>query len=131
VAVFGIVLKPQLCYPRSSETEFPSSTLRVIAGLSLTHDNYYTHSVALLLERYGDTHKLTGTHMQALVELKSPSNTLPSLQLFYNSIESHIRSLQSLGTTQKMYESMLVPIILRKLLVELRKSLARTHGTEK
>jgi len=69
--------------------------------------------------------------MQALVELKSPSNTLPSLQLFYNSIDSHIRSLQSLGTTQEMYESMLVPIILRNLLVELRKSLAGTHGTEK
>ena len=87
--------------------------------------------MTLLKERYGDTQKLTDAHMQALVELKSPNHTLNSLQLFYDSIESHIRSLQSLGTPPEMYESMLVPTILTKLPAEIRRTLAWTHGTEK
>jgi len=87
--------------------------------------------VTLLKERYGDTQKLTDAHMQALVELKSPNHTLNSLQLFYDSIESHIRSLQSLGTPPEMYESMLVPTILTKLPAEIRRTLAKTHSTEK
>ena len=106
------------------------TALRVIAGLPLTNENY-NHSVALLKERYGETHKLTDAHMQALVELNSPSNNLSSLQLFYDSVQSHVRSLESLGTPQDMYGSMLVPTILRKLPAEVRRNLARSHGTEK
>ena len=66
--------------------------------------------------------------MQALVELKNPNNTLLSLQFFYDSIESHIRSLQSLETPQEMYGSMFIPIILTKLPTEVRRN---SHGTEK
>ena len=106
------------------------TALRVIAGLPLTDENY-NHSVALLKERYGETHKLTDAHMQALVELNSPRNNLLSLQLFYDCVQSHFRSLESLGTPQDMYGSMLVPIILRKLPAEVRRNLARSHGTEK
>ena len=110
--------------------QLQGTALRVIAGLPLTNENY-NHSVALLKERYGETHKLTDAHMQALVELKNPNNTLSSLQFFYDSIEGHIRSLQSLGTPQGMYGSMLVPIILTKLPTEVRRNIARSHGTEK
>ena len=101
--------------------QLQESALRVIAGFSSTNENY-NHSVALLKERYGDsdTHKLTEAHMQALVELKNSSNTLSSLQLFYDSVESHVRSLQSQGTPQEMHGSirMLVLIILTKLPTE-------------
>jgi len=69
--------------------------------------------------------------MQALVELNRPSSNLSSLQLFYDSVHSHIRSLQSLGIPQTTIESMLVPIILKKLSVEVHKNLARCHGTQK
>ena len=65
------------------------------------------------------------------MELNSPSNNLSSLQLFYDSVQSHVQSLESLGTPQGMYGSMLVPIILRKLPAEVRRNLARSHGTEK
>ena len=110
--------------------QLQGTALRVIAGFPLTNENY-NHSIALLKERYGDIHKLTDAHMQALVELKNPSNTLSSLQSFYDSVESHVRSLQSLGTSQEMYGSMLVPIILTKLPTEVRRNIARSHGTEK
>ena len=68
--------------------------------------------------------------MQALIELSNPSNTLPALQLFYDSMEGHIRCLQSLGTSQEQYGSMLIPIILRKLSAETHRNLARSHGSD-
>ena len=52
------------------------------------------------------------------------------LQLFYDSIESHTRSLSSLGKTREIYGSLLVPIILNKLPADVRKSLARQHGSD-
>ena len=51
---------------------------RVIAGFPLTNPNYQ-HSVALLQERFGQAHKQIDTHMQALIDLCSPSGTLTSL----------------------------------------------------
>jgi len=69
--------------------------------------------------------------MQALVEMKSPINTLTSLQLFYDSTECHIQSLQSLGSPEEMYAPMLIPTILKKLPAEVHRNLARPHGTEK
>ena len=72
--------------------QLQGSALRVIAGLPLTNTNY-NHSEILLKERYGEPHKLVDAHMQALIHLSCPTNTLASLQLFYHSVEGHTRSL--------------------------------------
>ena len=109
-------------------TLLQGSALRVITGLPLTNDSYQ-HSVILLKERYGEPHKLVDAHMQALIGLSNPANTLAALQLFHDSVEGHIRSLESLGTSQDQYEAMLVPIILKKLSPETRKNLARGHDS--
>ncbi len=102
---------------------------RVVAGFTLTSTNY-EHSVALLRERYGQPHKLVNAHMQALLDLTSPTNSLVALQLFHDSVESHIRSLSSLGKSHETYGSLLVPIILGKLPTEIRRNLARDHGND-
>jgi len=94
------------------QAQLESNALRVITGLPLTNPSYY-HSISLLKDRYGDHQKLVDAHMQALTELPSPTNTLSALQLLYDSVEGHIRSLQSLGTPQEQYGSMLVPTILK------------------
>ena len=47
--------------------------------------------------------------MQALLDLTSPTNSLAALQLFHDSVESHIRSLSSLGKSHDTYGSLLVP----------------------
>ena len=90
---------------------------RVVAGLTLTSANY-GHSIDLLRERYGQPHKLVNAHMQALVDLTSPTNSLAALQLFHDSVESHIRSLSSLGKSRETYGSLLVPIIFGKLPID-------------
>ena len=99
---------------------------RTIAGLPLTEANYF-HSVALLLERYGKTHKLKDAHMRGLLNIPSPTTKLSSLREFYDMVESHIRSLASLGQTSDSYGTLLVSIILQKLPSDIIRNLAREN----
>ena len=56
---------------------------KVVAGFPLTNANY-EHSVTLLTERFGQPHKLVQVHMQALLDMPNPDNSLTSLQLFHD-----------------------------------------------
>ena len=69
----------------------------VIAGFPLSDSNY-NHSITLLKERFGQQYKLVDAHMEALLNVLTPSNILPSLQAFYDTIQNHMRALSSLGT---------------------------------
>ena len=100
---------------------------RVVAGFPLTDVNYQ-NSITLLRERFGQPYKLINAHMQALLNLTNANNTLSSLQSFYDTVENHIRGLDSLGRSPESYGSLLTPIILGKLLKQVRKSLARDHS---
>lgn len=78
----------------------------------------YCSLILLLKERFGQPHKLTHAHMQALLNLPTSLNELSSLHSFNDSIETHIRALSSLGVPQDSYDSygtLLVPIIVGKL----------------
>ena len=101
---------------------------RAIAGFPLTNSNY-EQAVNLLKERFGQPSKITNAHMQALLDLPSPSYHLTSLQSFYDSMESHVRGLGSLGKSHETYGDLLVPIVLGKLPHELRQNLAREHDS--
>ena len=108
------------------KAQLQGDAARTIEGLPLTEMNY-RHSISLLKEQFGQPHKLVSAHMQALLEMPNPTNNLVSLQAFYDSIETNTRGLLSLGKTKDTYNDLLVPIILRKLPVEIRKNLAREH----
>ena len=114
----------KLTYPRA---QLQGDVAGVIAGFPLTNANY-SHSIALLQSHFGQPHKLVSVNMQALLDLPSPVNTLTSLQQFHDSVESHIRSLSSLGKDCESYGDLLVPIIMGKLPMETRKNLARDHS---
>ena len=73
------------------------------------------------------TQDRTSTYMQALLEINTPTNTLSSLQLYYDTIEFHIRGLAALGKTEESYGTVLVPIILGKLPSDVCRNLAREH----
>ena len=94
-------LKAQLC----------DGAERVIAALPLTNANY-AKSVELLEERFAQPHKIINAHMEALLNLPSPTDHLSSLRLFYDSIETHIRGLEALGKTTETYGDIFVPIII-------------------
>ena len=99
---------------------------QAIAGLPLTGANY-DHAVALLKVRFGQPHRIINAHMQALVNTPKPVNTLPSLRLFHDTVESHIRGLTALDKREDSYGALLVPIIVGKLPPETRRNLARAH----
>ena len=99
---------------------------RAITGFPLTNLNYQ-HSVSILKDRYGQPHKIINAHVQALLELPRPANKLTSLRLFYDTIESHVRCLQSLGKSLETLETLLVPMISTKLPEETKKNMARDH----
>ena len=76
---------------------------QVVAGFALTSGNY-EHSLVLLKDCYGSSHKLIAAHMQAFINLPSPSNTLSGLQQFHDTVERHIHSLSTLGKSTDSYE---------------------------
>ena len=87
---------------------------RAIAGLTLTESNY-THSIVLLEDRFDQKHKLVNAHMKALLNVASPTYSLTSMRMFYDSVESHICGLALLGKSKTSYRDLLVPIIMDKL----------------
>ena len=109
------------------KAQLQADAARAIDGLPLSELNY-THSIALLQSRFGQPHKLVNAHMKALLDMPSPTNNLASLRMFYDSVESHIRGLSSLGKSEQSYGDLLVPIIMSKLTTEVRRNLAREHS---
>ena len=91
------------------------------------HDN--EHSVTLLKDHYGQPQKLITAHMQALLDLPNPTNTLSSLQSFHDAKERHMRSLSTLGKSVDSYGDLLVSIILNKLPQKIRKNMVREHDS--
>ena len=49
-----------------------------IEGLPLTESNY-VQCIEILEQRFGQPHKITNTHMQALLDLPCPSNSVSTL----------------------------------------------------
>ena len=98
-----------------------------MAGFPLTDANY-SHSVEILKERFGQTQQVVNAHMQALLNLPMPRNNIADLRTFYNSIESHIRGLSSMGITPKTYGALLIPVTLGKLPADVRCNLAREQN---
>ena len=102
---------------------------RVIARLPLTNANY-AKSIQLLEERFAQPHKIINAHMEALLNLPSPTDHLSSLRFFYDSIETHIRGLETLGKTTETYGDILVRIIQKKLPNGIKRNLARQNGNK-
>ena len=109
------------------KAQLEGDAARAIAGLPLTDANY-VHSIALLEDRDAQPHKLVNAHMKALLKMPSPTSSLASLRIFYDSVEGHIRELSSLGKSEHSYGDILVPILMRKLPSDIRRNLAREHS---
>ena len=79
-----------------------------IAGLSLTAANY-GEAIDILTKRFGDKSQITAKHMEALmsIEAVTSNNNLPALRRLYDTLEVHIRGLQSLGVSQSSYGALI------------------------
>ncbi|XP_028407556.1 uncharacterized protein LOC114530174 [Dendronephthya gigantea] len=101
-----------------------------IEGLPLSESNY-AQSIQILEERFGQPHKIVNAHMQALLDLPTPSDSVTHLRKFYDSMENHIRGLEALDKKPDTYGDLLTPIILAKLPTTIKHNLIRENGTTK
>ena len=101
---------------------------RAVTGFPLTNSNY-EQAITLLRERFGQPNKIINAHMQAFLDLPKSVYELSSLQVFYDTMENHVRGLESLGRSHETYGDLLVPIVLGKLPSDMRTNLARDHDS--
>jgi len=100
---------------------------RVVAGFSTTANNYQ-HAVELLFDRFGQSHTIAQSHIQQLVDLPPPRSDYDSLELFYDTAETHIRALDALGHPQDGPSGTLIaPLILNKLPHDARQAITRAN----
>ena len=97
-----------------------------IAGFTLTAENYET-AVKILNERYGNDQVIVSRHMDALLSLEGVTNVdeIKKVRKLYDTIETHLRSLQNLGVSSESYGSLLIPVILSRIPEELRLLMSR------
>ena len=81
----------------------------------------------IVKERFGQQYKLVDAHMEAILYVPAPSNNLPSLQLFYDTIQTHIRALSALGKPPESNGPLLTITILSKLPPEVKIRMTCDH----
>ena len=106
------------------KAQLVGDALRAVTGFPLTNNNYQ-QAVKLLRERFVHPNKIINAHMQALLDLPKPIYELSSLQVFYDTMENHVRGLESLES----YGDLLVSIVVGKLPCDMRTNLARDHDS--
>ena len=96
-----------------------------ISGLSLTNDNY-NEALNLLKNCFGSNQVIISTYMNTLVKLPSVnSKDVKALQKFYDDVESHGRSLSTLGIEMEIYGALISTLILQKLPPEVKLVITR------
>ena len=99
--------------------------LDAISGLSLTASNY-EEAIAILKKRFGNKLQIINRHMDILVNVSPVINEdTRKLRKLYDTLESHVRSLKSLGLPSDSYGSLLSSITMNKLPQELRLIISR------
>lgn len=97
-----------------------------ISGLTLTSANYH-EAISILKKRFGNKQQIISRHMDVLLNAEPvlSQHNLKGLRHLYDQIESHVRSLKSLGVSSESYGSLLSSVLLSKLPQELRLIISR------
>ena len=107
------------------QTLLTGEALTAIKGLALTAVNYET-AKDLLQKRFGRRERIVFCHVQGLLKVTSPGNSTKDLWSLYDTLQTHIRSLESLDIKGETYGVILTPLVLHKLPDHIRLEWART-----
>ncbi|GBM30672.1 hypothetical protein AVEN_204466-1 [Araneus ventricosus] len=107
------------------------TALTAISGFSLTNENYDS-SIELLKQRFGRKDLAINIHMNKLLQLAAVKsvNNLIALRKLHDSIETQVRSLQSLNVNTETYSNLLSPVILQKIPLEINLQYNRQRKDE-
>ena len=102
------------------------SAAAAIAGLTLSDANY-NDAVTILTKRFGNRQQIVTKHMDALMgrEAVTSNHNLKGLRRLYDLVETHTRSLCSLGIPSTSYGSLLSSVVMNKLRQEIRVSISK------
>lgn len=103
--------------------------LDAIAGLTLTAGNY-REAVDVLNKRFGNKQQIIDKHMEVLLRLDGvlSDTNLKALRSLYDTTESQVRGLKSMGITSETYGSLLSSVVLSKIPREIRLIISRKIG---
>ena len=87
-----------------------------IQGLSLTEANYDSAVELLLQVSFGNTQKISTSHIDELLKLPDcTGDCVSALRSIHDKMNLHIQGLSSLGISLKQHGRLLVPIVMSKL----------------
>ena len=77
----------------------------------------YKKALELLRNRFRNRQKIISPHMNELFKLKRIASDcdVKAIRLFYDDIESHVRSLDGEGINSQEYGTLLAPVIIERL----------------
>ena len=101
-----------------------------IKGLPLTADNYGA-AKEILEKRFEQKQIVINAHMEGLVKLSpvSCNDDLKRLRQLHDQVESHVRALQAIGIDKDAYGTLLLPLLLEKIPMDLRLIISRKIDT--
>ena len=107
------------------------TALEAISGLMLTDSNY-KNAVENLEKRFGNHQQIISKHVNLLLNTPavSSTNNLSGLRHIYDFVETHTRSLSSLGVTPDSYGSLLSSVLINKLPTEVQLLMSRNISEE-
>ena len=97
-----------------------------VSGLKLTAPNY-TEAITILKKKFGNRQQIITKHMDLLMNIDpvaSPHN-LKQLRHLYDTVESQVCSLKSLGVSADTYGSLLSSVLMNKSPQEFRRIVSR------
>ena len=73
---------------------------------------HYANAKRVLKDGFGKMQQLLSAHMKEFLHLQTcPYETTAQLRALYDSINVHIRGLESLGVSSDRYGSLLIPVV--------------------
>ena len=93
------------------------SAAEAIARLTLSSLNY-GEAITVLKKRFGDKQQLINKHMEAVLSLPAVTSVYELRNLrrqLYEKVESHVRSLKSIGIAALSYGNLLASILMKKI----------------
>ena len=92
------------------------TALEAIAGLTLSASNY-DEAIAILQRSFGNRQQIIAKHMDQLLNVNpvTSANNLSGIRHLFDLVETHVRSLRSLGVSADSYGSLLSTVLLNKL----------------
>ena len=110
------------------KTYLDKSFLQAIQRFPLTSENY-SEAWNLLNDRYGNEQYIIACHMKKLVKLEPVIHPeVKDLRKLYDTVKSHVRSLNSLGINYQHFGPLLIPIILERLPNTIKLQISRKLG---